>query len=146
MYIAPMIVGRFVKPWSIALIVILLAAVSPIRGISVLCISDMGHLEMEFVGSSCCDQVSAPRIPSVLVVEEAIDDCGSCVDILFTQEISPSLQRGIVPHYGNVLFDASSVNSVQIADFVSSNDFDGINPCTAPAPTSNTQFSSVIRC
>lgn len=143
-----MIVGRFVKPWSVALIVILLAAVSPLRGISVLCISEMGHLEVEFVGSSCCDQESAPQIPSALLVEESTDDCGTCVDVLFSQDASRSSQRGLSVHYGNSLFSSISSTPLQLTGFLGANCSKEINLSldSSIVPLTNSQFSNVIRC
>lgn len=136
------------KPWSVALIVILLAAVSPLRGISVLCISEMGHLEVEFVGSSCCDQESAPQIPSAPLVEESTDDCGTCVDVLFSQDASRSSQRGLSAHYGNSLFSSISSTPLQLTGFLGANCSKEINLSldSSIVPLTNSQFSNVIRC
>lgn len=143
-----MIVGRFLKPWTIALIVILLVAVSPIRGISVLCISEMGHLEVEFVGSSCCDQESIPQIPSALLVEESTDDCGTCVDVLFTQDASRASQRGLSVHYGNSLFSSVSIIPLKRTDFPGAYCSKEISPnrVFSSVSLSNSQLSTVIRC
>lgn len=143
-----MIVGRYVKPWSIALIVILLIAVSPIRGISVLCISEMGHLEVEFVGSSCCDQEAAPSFPSVLVIEDAIDDCGTCIDVLFSQEASRTFQRELSVHDGTSLF--SSILSIpqRLTGFLGASRAEKTNPGRVFSSISqnDSQHFSVIRC
>lgn len=136
------------KPWTIALIVILLVAVSPIRGISVLCISEMGHLEVEFVGSSCCDQESTPQIPSALLVEESTDDCGSCVDVLFTQDASRASQRGLSAHYGSSLFSSILDIPVKLTGFLGANCSKETNPnrLFSSVSLSNSQLSTVIRC
>lgn len=143
-----MIVDRFVQPWTVALIVILLLAVSPLRGISVLCISEMGHLEVEFVGSSCCDQESTPQIPSALLVEESANDCGTCVDVLFSQDASRSSQRGLSAHYGNSLLSSTLSIPLQLTGFLGTNSSKDINSnlYSSIAPQATNQFSAVIRC
>jgi hypothetical protein len=137
-----------VKPWSVALIVILLVAVSPLRGISVLCISEMGHLKVEFVGSSCCDQESAPQIPSALLVEESTDDCGTCVDVLFSQDASRASQRGSSAYPSYSLFNSNSSIPQLLTGFLGTDCSKEINSqCSFfIVPLANNQFSTVIRC
>lgn len=143
-----MIVGRFVKPWTIGLVAILLVAVSPIRGMSVLCISDQGHLEVESIGSSCCDQEPAPQIPTAPLVEESTDDCGTCVDVLFAQDASRASQRGLSAHYGNSLFASILSTPLQLTGFLGANASKEINLSldSSIVPLTNSQFSNVIRC
>jgi hypothetical protein len=143
-----MIVGRFVKPWTIALVAVLLVAVSPIRGMSVLCISDQGHLEVESIGSSCCDQEPAPQIPTAPLVEESTDDCGTCVDVLFAQDASRASQRGLSAHYGNSLFASILSTPLQLTDFLGANASKEINPYLdfSIVAQARSRFPTVIRC
>lgn len=143
-----MIVGRFVKPWTVALVAVLLVAVSPIRGISVLCISDQGHLEVESIGSSCCDKEPAPQIPSAPLIEGSTVDCGTCVDVLFAQDASRASQRGFSAQCGSSIINSLSIFPVQQTGFVETNGSKVIssNLGFSIVLQAHSQFSAVIRC
>lgn len=136
------------KPWTIALVAVLLVAVSPIRGISVLCISDQGHLEVESIGSSCCDKEPAPHIPSAPLVEESADDCGTCVDILFAQDASRASQRGLSAYNGNSLFTSVSSVPLQFTGFLGTSCSKEINSQLdfSIVAQASSRFPTVIRC
>ena len=143
-----MCVGRFVKTWTIALIGVLLIAVSPIRGISVLCISELGHLEIEVAGSSCCEQAATPSEPTAPLVAESADDCGSCVDVIFAQNIA-RIVHGIqvAPN------DRAPSGPVPNAIFLSPTPIgDQVSQQTIPlfglisSPVVPSRFPTVIRC
>lgn len=143
-----MIVGRFVKPWTIALVAVLLVAVSPIRGMSVLCISDQGHFEVESIGSSCCDQEPAPQVPTAPLVEESTDDCGTCVDVLFAQDASRASLRGLSAHYGNSLFASILSTPLLLTGFLGANASKEINSHLgfSIVAQASSRFPTVIRC
>lgn len=136
------------KPWTIALVAVLLIAVSPIRGMSVLCISDQGHLEVESIGSSCCDQESSPQIPSAPLFEESTDDCGTCVDVLFAHDVSRASQRGLSAHNGNSLFTSVSSVPLQFTGFLGANASKEINSYLdfSTVAQASSRFPTVIRC
>lgn len=143
-----MIVGRFVKPWTIVLVAVLLVAVSPIRGMSVLCISDQGHLEVESIGLSCCDQEPTPQIPTAPLVEESTDDCGTCVDVLFAQDASRASLRGLSAHHGNSLFASVLSTPLQLTGVLGANCSKEINSYFdfSTVARASSRFPTVIRC
>ena len=70
------------KPF-VAVIVLLMTCVSPISDVSVLCIGESGHMQLDPFGFLCCatsDQHGKQDVPSLLGME---DECGSCIDIFF---------------------------------------------------------------
>lgn len=136
------------KTWTIALIGMLLIAVSPIRGISVLCISDQGHLEVESIGSSCCDQESSPQIPITPLLEASTDDCGTCVDVPFAQDASRASLHGLSAQYGNSLFASVLSTPLQLTGFLGANASKEVNSHLnfSIIAQASSRFPTVIRC
>lgn len=99
---------------------------------------------MESIASSCCDQESTPRTPSAPLFEGSTDDCGTCVDVLFAQDVSRASQRGLSAHYGN----STSVLPVQPAGLVGTSDTEELGPILSFSIViqANSRFSTVIRC
>ncbi len=147
-YLRNMSTVPYMKNWTIALFGILLIAASPIRGFSVLCISELGHLEIEVVGSSCCKQEATPTMPNASFVAEPTDECGSCVDVLFAHEVTAVSLNNLATRPADRLFGPLSNAFAQSA--VSPCDY-----CTHSAlaqrdfpiaPLLHSQFSAVMRC
>jgi len=79
---------RVVKTWTITLASVSLLTFFPFHGNSVLCLSEIGHLEIEVAGSSCCAQDTETSIPVDPSFVQADNDCGTCVDMFFAQHIA----------------------------------------------------------
>lgn len=57
-----------------------------VNGANVLCIGELGHIEVEVAGSTCCtDKETAAQHAQAPIVEDA-GDCGACVDVYFAQD------------------------------------------------------------
>lgn len=119
-----------------------------VKTMSVLCISDLGHLEFETAGSSCCTQDAATSWPVGSIFAHADKDCGSCVDVFFAQDIA-RIANGIQVASNNhaptgPIPDAVFLSFALIGDKDSHNTIPRFEPVSSPVFTS--RFSTVIRC
>ena len=140
--------GRFIKSWTIAVVGIILIAVSPIRGVSVLCIGEPGHWEIEVIGSPCCEQVVTVPVPIASLMIGSADDCGSCIDVLFAHDVTGVSLNNLASRPAENLFgplpNVLALSTVFPCDYcaplaVARRDF---TICSAV----HSRFSAVIRC
>jgi hypothetical protein len=119
-----------------------------VKTVSVLCISDLGHLELEVAGSSCCTQDAAISHPVDPLFAASDGDCGSCVDVFFRHDIARIMNRiQVVPNnhapispFPNAIFLSSAVAGDQgLQKTIPLRDL----TCNPVAPG---LFSTVIRC
>jgi len=59
-----------------------------VKTMTVLCISDAGHIEIETAGSACCVQDAATSYPVDPQLLAAADDCGACMDVQLAQDVA----------------------------------------------------------
>ena len=119
-----------------------------VKTVSVLCISDLGHMEIEVVGSSCCthdEAISHPMDPQIAASD---GDCGSCVDVLFEKDIARIVNRIRVapnnnapsgPSANAIIFSSLVVRDQGRQETIPLRDL----TCNTIAPD---RFSTVIRC
>ncbi len=141
---------RVVKTWTITLAGVSLMTFFPFHGNSVLCLSDIGHLEIEVAGSSCCAQDTEMSIPVDPLFAQGDRDnyCGSCVDVFFVQHIdriansiqaAPSNNASIdlIPY--SLLLPCASICDQDAQTTFSFRDY-------ARSPVIRSCLSNVIRC
>lgn len=91
-YLCMMFMPRLTNVLS-ALILAALLAGSHARGLSILCINDGGHLEVEVIGADCCDRdcpLDATAQAHSFAAGE--DGCGSCIDLLIAHDATRASQ------------------------------------------------------
>lgn len=143
-----MLVNRLLKPIYAGLILLMICN-SPVCGLSVLCMSESGHMKLETVWSSCCTSAeqSINRDDSSLVADDS--ECGSCTDISFRLDSAHHFMTSIfsVAQASPVWAPAgfSSVSTTPQAE-TSLFCFVGLQETSIFSSAFYTHFSSVIRC
>lgn len=147
MYSGSVILDRLTR-WGGAAAVLLMFFMVHVKNITVLCISDSGHIEIEAAGSACCVRdadTSASALPQLIA---APDDCGACLDVLLAQDVArtargiQALQKYFAP--SRFVRDAISRCLTTIGDPDSSQSIPPLALTRSSVPAAS--LSTVIRC
>lgn len=147
-YFLPMLISQLQKPIYVGLILFMIFN-SPICGLTVLCMSESGHMKLETALSSCCTEADLPVNQDDLGVVSDDSECGTCTDISFrldsahhcmarTISIAQAIPVWVAPGFLCVSMTPQAVKTPCC--------FIGLHDSPTLPVAGDTRLSSVIRC